>query len=143
MQSVISEHRLVHNRSANSGQAEKQTMYYRLFENSLTDSSVITLEEKTEEVKLVLTVADIIDELNTLKRLIETQSDTLQGMKGQLSSFQNQLGKDKTDKLRSMIKKLHGNTLPGYKSQFERMMKDAKRIQKSVRGYDSCNKTWV
>jgi len=118
-------------------------MYYRLFEQSLTDNIVITLEMKKEEVKLVLTVADIIDELNTLKRLLETQSDTLHGMKGQLLSIENQLGKKKTEKIRSMIKKLHGKTLPGYKAQFDRMMKDAKRIQKSVRGYDVCNNTWA
>jgi hypothetical protein len=53
-------------------QAEAQTQFFRRFRTALDQGLVLanTREQKKEELHLVLEVSDIIDELNSVTRLL-------------------------------------------------------------------------
>lgn len=78
-------------------------------------------EEKREEVELVLEVADIIDELNSLTRLLDQQTDTLK------------VAMARSDSLKAM---LHEEDvlfdIENHQLQVKRLIKDAQRTHRSV-----------
>jgi hypothetical protein len=84
-------------------------------------------------VELVLEVADIIDELNTITRLLEVQHDTLERVsitvKRALSAGNPH---PSWRKFATELGRLSTHTIRDYITQIRRLMKDAQRTHQSV-----------
>lgn len=110
-------------------QTEEQTNYFRDFQRKLAsgEEDISDTEMKREEVKLALEIADIIDELNSMQRLFETQKDVLSSAVKLLSDKGNQ-NAALIDKIWHIIHQ----DIEGYRKQVKRMMDDAKRTKGGV-----------
>ena len=114
---------------AQTDQTEEQTNYFRDFQRKLAsgEEDISDTEMKREEVKLALEIADIIDELNSMQRLFETQKDVLNSALKLLSEKGNQ-NAALIDKIWHLI----NQDVEVYKKQVKRMMDDAKRTKEGV-----------
>jgi hypothetical protein len=111
-----------------------------------------TAELRREEVTLALRVADIIDELNILKRLFQTQKDVLSAagddINRQIEEKNRELGRkypqepgspvkvfgnfNKLDRLAKVLKYLSKSEADKNLSQVIRMLEEVERVQKSL-----------
>ncbi|PGH12265.1 hypothetical protein AJ80_06779 [Polytolypa hystricis UAMH7299] len=57
--------------------AEKQTQFFRNFRGTVDREPILTDTQKKEELRLVLEISDILDELNTLKRVLGQHQDVI------------------------------------------------------------------
>jgi hypothetical protein len=118
-----------------TGQTDKTTEHFRKFRDALEPrrGQPRVLSDKRAEAKLVLEVLDIIDELNSISRLLQTQKDTLvQTQNVILQHFTDAFGK-KTPRMQRRIKEVVDKDLDGYLYQVKRMSEDAERTRASVR----------
>ena len=114
--------------------AQDYEMYFRQFANSISPLSTRTgsdrkkdiVDRKKDEVQLGLKIADIIEELQMLRQLFETQSTVLhKGWEG-VQDFHC---------LRSLKQALWdtgSGVLTNYLAEVDRMASEAKRVQKSL-----------
>ncbi|KAF2685607.1 hypothetical protein K458DRAFT_387567 [Lentithecium fluviatile CBS 122367] len=96
--------------------------YFRDFRRALekqTNGKPRELSNKKEEAKSVLEVLDIIDELNSISRLLRTQKDTLLNVE--------RLGRMFSDRISEVRKHLDG-----YMDQVKRLNEDAERTRQSL-----------
>jgi hypothetical protein len=76
------------------GKSARQTVYFQEFHQKQSHSSLGEADfNDRRELKLVLEVGDILDELNMLFRLIETQQEVLDSLLGKLRTGLDDLGK--------------------------------------------------
>ena len=109
-------------------QTDKQTTYFREFQLKLEKGSDDISDPKTkrDEVKLALEIADIIDELNSINRLFESQKDTLETVVKLLRPY------SRYDTLRDTVIRLINQDIESYSKQVRRMMGDARRTKEGV-----------
>lgn len=114
-------------REAIGNVADEYDNFYRAFRASLEPGSDrIGVEQRKAQIGLGIEIADIIDELNMLKQLFDTQIDVLEkgirdvAISRHLIPLQDELIRIKTAITRK------------YSSQIDRMAQDAERLQRSL-----------
>jgi hypothetical protein len=105
-------------------QAEAQTQFFRRFRTALDQGLVLanTREQKKEELHLVLEVSDIIDELNSVTRLLMVQQDVIAQAKSVFVGYRKPV----------IILDHTLQNLKHYTREIETMTDDAKRTYESV-----------
>jgi Mg2+ and Co2+ transporter CorA len=109
-------------------QTEDQARYFFEFQRRL-DAEAPKLGDpkvKREQVKCVLELADIVDELNSVRRLFETQEDVLRSAS---RALQDRPGYEATAKTLQAVAR---QDLNGYIKQVDRLSRDAQRTKDAV-----------
>lgn len=103
-------------------------------DSNRNDTSEDPTDTKRKEVNLVLEISDIIDELNSINRLFQTQWDTLKAAAKSLSieGTKHEDHGDRYIKLSKAFIDIIDQHIKGYMKQVERMTADADRTKKSV-----------
>jgi len=86
-------------------------------------------ETKREEVKLALELADVIDELNSIRRLFEAQEDVLKTAIRQLSRG---VGRYEYESTCDRLVRLVEQDIDSYIKQVDRLTRDAQRTRDAV-----------
>lgn len=114
-------------REAIGNVTEKHDDFFRSFDESMTSGAKrIDVNQRRDEVRLVLQNADIIGELHMLEQLFETQRNVLQ--KGWKDILEVKCLELLQKKMRDLLRQIVDDYLP----QIQQMTRDSERVQKSL-----------
>jgi Mg2+ and Co2+ transporter CorA len=112
--------------------AEKQDNFFRNFDRSMRSGrKPLGVEQRREEIKLGLELADIVDELNMLRQLLDTQMDVLRKAIDKLYEILLD-GTYCVDVIHTEMKRIRAELMDVHSLQINRMLDDSERVQKRL-----------